>query len=592
MGRAFLSGNSRRLFPPIHGCTAHRLSVIKTIRGKGGLLIINQSRRLDSEERTGFRSSRWCVDHIFTLRRILERRHSYRQPTVVVLLNLKPAFDSVARNVLWSSLLRKGVPGEYVNLLGSLYAHFASRLNVYEQLSRSFITSSGVRLGCPISPLLFSFTMEEILEGAFKESSELDVELLSGARLTDLEYADNIVLLNPSAEGMWTMLNKNMENLLPLLEMGFEMRHLERAYMCGYRTVEEAVAYLAGDLSGSSTEKSPDRLVLRIPNAAAACTSMFTPTRPFHVNLVDQHLASVEKSDLALDESGSSQSPVMAGYGKLDEAFAFQQAEAHKCAADMKSDRIARLRERELLLAEIQAEKESRRWRQPIYNHPNTIDESVTTVVSQTNDTKMASDQLRIRVFPIGSSTDPILLVLSRSAIYADLLSAVQQSVLSNYLLWTNANVDSGSSDITHLDEHLRSLRVTDECVQLIVNTWPRQTLPHCSSLSPSSSSTVTQSDVYLTQSLLDLGLIDGISVHVRHCGACIFAGFLCVTTISCGNVTLFFRFAHFRHVFRNVQFDSLILSVFNFGCNFLISSVPLVFIDFYITSFTNDVCA
>ncbi|KAF6775282.1 hypothetical protein AHF37_04783 [Paragonimus kellicotti] len=378
-----------------------------------------------------------------------------------------------------------------------------------------------------------------------------------------------------------------MENLLPLLEMGFEMSHLERAYMCGCRTVEDAVAYLADDLSGSSTEISPGRLVLRIPNADAACTSIFTPTRPFHVNLMDQHVAPVEKSDWTLNESGSSQSPVMSGYEKLDEAFAFQQAEAHKSAAEMKSDRIARLRERELLLAEIRAEKESRRWRQPIYNPPNTIDESVTStpVASQTHDMKMASDQLRIRVFPIGSSTDPILLVLPRSAIYADLLTAVQQSVLSNYPLLTNSDADSGSSNITHLDQHLRSLQVfpigsstdpillvlprsaiyadlltavqqsvlsnyplltnsdadsgssnithldqhlrslqvTDKCVQLIVNTWPRQTLPHCSSLSPSSSSAVTQSDLYLTQSLLDLGLIDGISVHVRHCGSCAF---------------------------------------------------------------------
>ncbi|KAA3678857.1 uncharacterized protein DEA37_0014059, partial [Paragonimus westermani] len=155
----------------------------------------------------------------------------------------------------------------------------------------------------------------------------------------------------------------NMDNLLPLLEMGFEMCHLERAYMCGCRTVEDAVAYLAGDLSGSSTEKSPGRFVLRIPNdAAVACTSIFTPTRPFYVNLVDQHIAPVEKSEWALEESGSSQAPVISSYWDSDEAFAFQQDEAHRSAADVKSDRIARLRERELLLAEIQAEKESRRY--------------------------------------------------------------------------------------------------------------------------------------------------------------------------------------------------------------------------------------
>ncbi|KAA3679155.1 uncharacterized protein DEA37_0011130 [Paragonimus westermani] len=52
--------------------------------------------------------ARGGVDHIFTLRRILEHRHSYRQPTAVVFLDLRAAFDSVARNVLWSCLLRKG----------------------------------------------------------------------------------------------------------------------------------------------------------------------------------------------------------------------------------------------------------------------------------------------------------------------------------------------------------------------------------------------------------------------------------------------------------------------------------------------------
>ncbi|KAA3680783.1 uncharacterized protein DEA37_0007614 [Paragonimus westermani] len=78
------------------------------------------------EEQAGFRSGRGCVDHIYPLRRILEHRHSYRQPTAVVFLDLRAAFDSVARNVLWSCLLRKGVPEKYVNLLRSLERDLSS----------------------------------------------------------------------------------------------------------------------------------------------------------------------------------------------------------------------------------------------------------------------------------------------------------------------------------------------------------------------------------------------------------------------------------------------------------------------------------
>ncbi|KAA3672338.1 uncharacterized protein DEA37_0010944 [Paragonimus westermani] len=160
------------------------------------------------EEQAGFRSGRGFVDQIFTLRRILEHRYSYRQPTVVVFLDLRAAFDSVARNVLWSCLLRKRVPEKYVNLLRSLFANPASWVRVYGQLPRAFIPFNCVRQGCPISPYLFTFFMDDIVEEALRESSGLGVELLPGVRLTDLKYADGIDLLSPSAEDMRTMLNK------------------------------------------------------------------------------------------------------------------------------------------------------------------------------------------------------------------------------------------------------------------------------------------------------------------------------------------------------------------------------------------------
>ncbi|KAA3672090.1 uncharacterized protein DEA37_0001689 [Paragonimus westermani] len=62
--------------------------------------------------------------------------------------------------------------------------------------------------GCPISPFLFNFVVDDIWKGALHESSGLGVELLPGTRLTDLEHADDIVLLSSSAGNMQTMLNR------------------------------------------------------------------------------------------------------------------------------------------------------------------------------------------------------------------------------------------------------------------------------------------------------------------------------------------------------------------------------------------------
>ncbi|KER29020.1 hypothetical protein T265_04308 [Opisthorchis viverrini] len=57
------------------------------------------------ENQAGFRPARGCIDHIFTLRLILEQRHCFQQPTMVVFLDLKAAFDSVDRQALWQSAM-------------------------------------------------------------------------------------------------------------------------------------------------------------------------------------------------------------------------------------------------------------------------------------------------------------------------------------------------------------------------------------------------------------------------------------------------------------------------------------------------------
>ncbi|VDP52267.1 unnamed protein product [Schistosoma curassoni] len=46
------------------------------------------------ENQAGFRPGRGCIDHIFTIRQILEHRFASRRPTVFF-CDLKAPFDSV-----------------------------------------------------------------------------------------------------------------------------------------------------------------------------------------------------------------------------------------------------------------------------------------------------------------------------------------------------------------------------------------------------------------------------------------------------------------------------------------------------------------
>uniref|UniRef100_A0A183B1X4 Reverse transcriptase domain-containing protein n=1 Tax=Echinostoma caproni TaxID=27848 RepID=A0A183B1X4_9TREM len=62
------------------------------------------------ERQAGFQLGRGIIEQIFTLRQVLDMRHTHRRPTIAVFLDLKEAFDSVDREALLGSLLRKGIP--------------------------------------------------------------------------------------------------------------------------------------------------------------------------------------------------------------------------------------------------------------------------------------------------------------------------------------------------------------------------------------------------------------------------------------------------------------------------------------------------
>ncbi|CAH8567887.1 unnamed protein product [Dicrocoelium dendriticum] len=132
------------------------------------------------QEQAGFRRGRGCIDHIFTLRQLLEHRHIYWRPTVVVFFDIKCAFDSVERHALWGCLLRKGVPEKYVNIIRALYARSSGRVRAYGKLSSPFNISSGVRQGFPLSPFLFNFAIDEVIEIAFTGHDLEGVDLLPG----------------------------------------------------------------------------------------------------------------------------------------------------------------------------------------------------------------------------------------------------------------------------------------------------------------------------------------------------------------------------------------------------------------------------
>jgi hypothetical protein len=144
----------------------------------------------------GFRVGRGCVDQIFSLRLLLEHRYRYQQPTVTCFLDFAAAFDSVHRSSLWRILAADGVPSKLISLIKSFYLRTGNRVLVNGELSDRFETRTGVRQGCPLSPILFNFVIDWILKTSLEGFPGVAVS--PHDTITDLDYADDIALFATS----------------------------------------------------------------------------------------------------------------------------------------------------------------------------------------------------------------------------------------------------------------------------------------------------------------------------------------------------------------------------------------------------------
>ena len=110
------------------------------------------------EERAGFRRGRGCINHIFTLRNIIEKSTEW-QRTLYVNIVAK-AFDIVHRHRLWKILQAYGIPSHPAETIKSFYDNFTCCVGDGDIL---FEVHTGVRQGCVMSTLLFNLVVDWIM---------------------------------------------------------------------------------------------------------------------------------------------------------------------------------------------------------------------------------------------------------------------------------------------------------------------------------------------------------------------------------------------------------------------------------------------
>lgn len=158
-----------------------------------------------SIEQGGFRSKRGTTDQIAVLQEWITQCKAARKDRYMAFLDIKAAYDQVDRKILWKKLALKGVPDNLIDVLKALFDSNASTVAVDGLQSAEFPLESGLLQGSPISPVLYSAFIDDLVADLNDMRGE-ERMLLGGRMFRCLLYADDIVLLSTSEPDLHRLL--------------------------------------------------------------------------------------------------------------------------------------------------------------------------------------------------------------------------------------------------------------------------------------------------------------------------------------------------------------------------------------------------
>ena len=147
----------------------------------------------------GFVPTDGCSSNVKVLQHAIPFRQRNGKGVNVVFLDLAKAFDTVVHNSIWDALLDHQVPREVVEGVQQIYGHAITKVKVGLHSTNAIRILSGVKQGCPLSPLLFDLVMDELLERLQSQGIGIQV---GGQQIAVMAFADDLVLVTEEVSHM------------------------------------------------------------------------------------------------------------------------------------------------------------------------------------------------------------------------------------------------------------------------------------------------------------------------------------------------------------------------------------------------------
>ena len=153
----------------------------------------------------GFRKNTGCTTATLVLKETLLRYKNKGSNVHCAMIDLTKAFDKINYNVFLGKLCETTIPVPIIKILHYMNEHQYVNVKFNDIIGERFKVRNGIRQGGVNSALLFNFYINDILK-TISELSEGCV--LMYTKVNILGYADDIILMCPSANGLQFLIDK------------------------------------------------------------------------------------------------------------------------------------------------------------------------------------------------------------------------------------------------------------------------------------------------------------------------------------------------------------------------------------------------